>query len=164
MAKRLSAFILFCVIGSAAAGQPTHAAPSAAVQEQALSETKVLLASINESMSRQQAELEAAIAGAAARANWSANDRAKFLQVTLRSPTNLAFDQQIASLTQELKGLLQERQQRPPKAAQADVLYITRVRGLIERLGAVYDQQTSFLTGQLSQVGTRDKPSSLTSR
>lgn len=164
MSKRLLAFIIFCAIGSAAVGQPTHAVPSTAVREQALSQTKVLLASVDESMSRQQAELEAAISSAAARANWSANDRAKFLQVILRSPTNSAFDEQIASLTKELRGVLQELQQGTPKGTQANSIYTTRVRGLVERLGAVYHQQTSFLTGQLSQVGTRDKPSVLISR
>jgi len=153
MLKLSLVVLVFVALGSAALAQPTAIASPVGTQENAVAQTRVLLASVTEAMDRQRAELETAMGQAALRAKWSDQDRAKALRTILQSATNLTFEQRIAILTKELRTMLQALNKNEISGEQANRQFIVRVRELVGQLGSVYDQQSVYLTRQLRSVG-----------
>lgn len=149
MFMRTLASLALIATTSAALAQPVPAQSPDAAKAHAGAETKALLASLSTTMDRQQAELDAAIRDATARAKWREQDRARFLQTVLRSQTNIDFDKQIAALTGELRRILQASQQGQVKGPGADQQHVARVRELVGQLKSVYERQSAYVNQQL---------------
>lgn len=112
-------------------------------------ETKALIASFGETMDRQQAELEASLRDARARATWSEQDRARFSQTVLRSKQNTDFNKEIALLRTALRGVAQAALRDETEGSEIDCQYFARMQKLIRQLGSVYQRQSTYMNGQL---------------
>lgn len=124
----------------------------------AVAETHSLLAALSERMDRQQAEFGAGIRHAAARAKWSEEDRARFFQGLLRSKPNSDYEKQIASLTNELQGMLQAAKQGKITGPAAECRYVARLRKLVGQLDSVFARQSAYLNEQLRNVKSERRP------
>ena len=150
---KLALTFLACLsISCAALAQPAVDYSTDHGKAQAIAETKALLASLSEAMDKQAAALDASARDAAVRTKWSEQDRARFFQQVLRSKPNKDFDQQIALLTTELRGMLQAAQRGEVKGAQADRRYVARLWELVEQLKSVYERQSVYLTERLREL------------
>ena len=138
--------------GALAQSTPAHQAPGREA------ETKALLASVGHAIDKQQDGLEASIRDAGARAHWKDEDRASFFQSVLRSKTNQEFDRQIASITAELRSMLDASQRGQVNGAAADARFVARVRELVGRLKSVHARQSAYLIEQLRAVKPRAQP------
>lgn len=145
MFKHALALLAYVAITFPAAAQPALVHSTGHAQARTVAETKALLASLSAAMDRQQAELDAAIQDATARAKWHEQDRAFFLQTVLRLKTNIDFDKQISSLTGELRSLLQASQLGEVKGPRADQQHVARIRELVGQLKSVCRQRRAGL-------------------
>lgn len=158
MLKHALAFLVFIAISCPALAQPALDYSPGHGKVQAVAETKALLASVSEAMDKQQAELEAGIRYATARAKWSEQDRVRFFQTVLRSKPNTDFEKQIELLTIELRGMLQASQRGEIRGPEADYRYVARLRELVGQLKSVYARQSVYLTQQLRNVKSAQRP------
>lgn len=158
MLKHALRFLAIIAISWPALVQPALGCSPGDANVQAVVETKELLVSVSEVMDRQQAELEAGIRNAAARARWSEKDRASFFQTVLRSKPNTDFEKQIELLTIELRGMLQAAQRGEIRRPAADCRHGAPLREIVEQLKSVYEQQSVYLTLQLRNVKSARRP------
>lgn len=143
MLKHTLALLAIMATSQAALAQPAPDCATGGASSQAVVETKALLASLGESMDRQQAELLAIT-----RSNWSEQDRARFRTV-LRSRPNTDYERQIAALTGELQGMQQSVQRREVKGPAAECRHVARLREVVGQLKSVSERQTRHLSEQL---------------
>ena len=158
MLKHALTFLAIITSSLPALGRPALDCSPGDAKVQAVAETKALLASVSESMDRQQAELEAGIRSAATRAKWSEQDRASFFRTVLRSKPNIDFEKQIELLTVELRGMLQATQRGEIRGPTADCRHVARLRELVGQLNSVYKRQSVYLTQQLRNVTSVRRP------
>lgn len=143
MLKHSLAFLAVMATSQFTLAQPAPDCATGGVKAQEVAETKALLASVDESMDRQQAEL-----GTILHAKWSEQDRIRF-GTMLRSRPNTDYERQIASLTGELRSLQQAAQRGEIRGSAAECRHTARLREVVEQLKSVTERQTRHLTEQL---------------
>lgn len=132
--------------------QPASDCATGSAKAQAVEATKALLASVDESMDRQNAE-----PGAILRAKWSEQDRARFAAM-LRSRPNTDYEREIASLTAELRSLQRAAQRGEIRGSAADCRYGAQLRQVAGQLKSLTERQTRHLTEQLRKLTPAPRP------
>lgn len=152
MLKHTLAFLAMMATGQSTLAQPAPDCATDGGKAQAVAETKALLASLNESMDRQHAEL-----GSILRAKWSEQDRTRFGMV-LRSRPNTDYEREIASLTVELRGMQQAARRGEITGGAAECRHVARLREVTGQLKSVTERQTRHLTEQLRKLTSARQP------